>query len=401
MAYGLACSIYNSLKEESEKDSLLILMIEIILSTDDSGENLTSQENSEDLISFLESKLYSKAGEDKPGKAQMILANLWIQMANVNKAIECNRKIMSEVSEYLKANRNHLNTTNTEISIKPSFKHPINSLNWAISILLLKKGRLKEGWRLFDHGLRVKAGGPQRWQRALYKPFSTEEIELWKGENLSGKHILLLAEQGIGDTMMFATLIPSLVEEGAKVSFYTGPRLDSIYKRSFDNVKIIDRDRKPDADEFDFQSPLGSLPQYRFNDVKDYAQHTPILKSDRERTEQLRAKYYEGKPLVGISWKGGGKSSRIPLKSVELNQLLKILSRQDVTFVSLQYGNMEKEIKDYWDKYNIKILNDTSVNPLKDMDTWLSQVDAMDYVISVANTTIHGAGGLGNQPFAL
>ena len=28
------------------------------------------------------------------------------------------------------------------------------------------------------------------------------------------------------------------------------------------------------------------------------------------------------------------------------------------------------------------------------MDKWLSQVDAMDYVISVANTTIHGAGGL-------
>ena len=95
------------------------------------------------------------------------------------------------------------------------------------------------------------------------------------------------------------------------------------------------------------------------------------------------------------------KSSRIPLKSVELNQLLKILSRQDVTFVSLQYGNMEKEIKDYWDKYNIKILNDTSVNPLKDMDTWLSQVDAMDYVISVANTTIHGAGGLGKPTFCL
>ena len=34
------------------------------------------------------------------------------------------------------------------------------------------------------------------------------------------------------------------------------------------------------------------------------------------------------------------------------------------------------------------------------MDTWLSQVDAMDYVISVANTTIHGAGGLGKPTFA-
>ena len=35
------------------------------------------------------------------------------------------------------------------------------------------------------------------------------------------------------------------------------------------------------------------------------------------------------------------------------------------------------------------------------MDTWLSQVDAMDYVISVANTTIHGAGGLGKPTFCL
>ena len=51
--------------------------------------------------------------------------------------------------------------------------------------------------------------------------------------------------------------------------------------------------------------------------------------------------------------------------------------------------------------YNTKIINDKSIDPLRDMDKWLSQVDAMDYVISVANTTVHGAGGLGKPTFCL
>ena len=331
----------------------------------------------------------------------MTLASLWIQMFEVDKAIECNEKIINEISKYLNTKSRLQQQGDTPITIKKSFLQQINSLNWAIAILLIKRGRFKEGWKRFDHGLRVEAGGAQRWQRALFKPFSTEEVSLWKGQDLANKNILLLAEQGIGDTMMFATLIPSLVEEGANVFLHPGPRLDSIYRRSFDNVTIIDRFKLPNAKIFDYQSPLGSVPQYRFNDIKDYAKHTPILKANQKVTKLLRKKYFKGKPLVGISWQGGGKSSRIPLKSIELKQLLKILKRKDVTFVSLQYGNLEKEIENFQRVYNTRIINDKSIDPLRDMDKWLSQVDAMDYVISVANTTVHGAGGLGKPTFCL
>ena len=189
-------------------------------------------------------------------------------MFEVDKAIECNEKIINEISKYLNTKSRLQQQGDTTITIKPYFLQQINSLNWAIAILLVKRGRFKEGWKLFDHGLRVKAGGPQRWQRALFKPFSTEEVSLWKGQDLANKNILLLAEQGIGDTMMFATLIPSLVEEGANVFLHPGPRLDSIYRRSFDNVTIIDRFKLPNAKIFDYQSPLGSVPQYRFNDIR-------------------------------------------------------------------------------------------------------------------------------------
>ena len=73
-------------------------MIEIILTSNEQGENLTTRENSEKFISFLESKLYIQAGEHSPGKAQMMLATLWIQMFEVDKAIECNKKIINEIS---------------------------------------------------------------------------------------------------------------------------------------------------------------------------------------------------------------------------------------------------------------------------------------------------------------
>ena len=60
-----------------------------------------------------------------------------------------------------------------------------------------KTRKLREGWKLFDYGLITPADGPQRWQRALFKPYDSGEIQVWKGECLKDKTILLLEEQGV------------------------------------------------------------------------------------------------------------------------------------------------------------------------------------------------------------
>lgn len=65
----------------------------------------------------------------------------------------------------------------------------------------------------------------------------------------------------------------------------------------------------------------------------------------------------------------------------------------DITFVSLQYGDCHKQIEN-WNKAGIPIIYDKRINSLKNMDHWIDQVAACDAVVSVANTTIHGAGGL-------
>ena len=69
-------------------------------------------------------------------------------------------------------------------------------------------------------------------------------------------------------------------------------------------------------------------------------------------------------------------------------------------FVSLQYGDHISRCEE-WKKLGINIVWDPTINPLKDMDSWLAQVSACDAVLSVANTTIHGAGGLSKPTMCL
>ena len=118
----------------------------------------------------------------------------------------------------------------------------------------------------------------------------------------------------------------------------------------------------------------------------------------------MRRDYLAGSEstLVGISWSGGGRGARIRQKSVPTDlfkELLRDLQAHNCKFVNLQYGDHSATL-DAWANENIHIINDKRVDPLKNMDLWLSQVDACDYVISIANTTIHSAGGLGNQQCA-
>ena len=89
-------------------------------------------------------------------------------------------------------------------------------------------------------------------------------------------------------------------------------------------------------------------------------------------------------------WKG----DRIKQKSVPLHLFSNLLKTiPDAVFVSLQYGDLQSAL-DHFREQGIQVFHDPDIDPLKNMDTWHSQIYACDAVISVANTTIHGAGGL-------
>ncbi len=286
---------------------------------------------------------------------------------------------------------------------------------WNMGCLLLKLQDFRLGWTLFEHGLQTPAPGPQRWQRSLRKPFTIDELNLWRGESLQGKRILLLEEQAIGDAMMFLSLISSLAREADQIGILLSDRLAPIYKRTVrDNEDLNNCTIYTHSDFakgilsqnlFDCQSPMGSVCQYRFTHIHQYSPQTPCIQAREDVASKLRKSYLKGCPLetklIGISWRGGGKGDRIKKKSVEEDLFLKIISGLPNTrFVSLQYGQCRETLSG-WAKSGLPVIHDERIDPLKNMESWLDQVSACDSVLSVANTTIHGAGGLGKPTMCL
>ena len=276
--------------------------------------------------------------------------------------------------------------------------------SWNFGCGLLQSQELLRGWQLYEYGLRTPADGPQRWQRALRKPFAATVLPIWRGESLVGKRLLLLEEQAIGDVMMFLTLLPDLLQEASSVDLMLSERLVPIYRRSLGkSVKIWTHSDahkgRFSANDYDFQSPLGSICQHRFTKLESYARRTPMLIAKNSRRDKLRKDYISAceqpvERLIGISWKGGGTAGRIRAKSIstqKFSQLLKPIP--GVRFVSLQYGKVANQVDD-WRRSGLDVIHDPRVDALRDMELWLDQVAACDAVISVANTTIHGAGGL-------
>ena len=218
--------------------------------------------------------------------------------------------------------------------------------------------------------------------------------------------------------MMFLSLINTLVLEAEIISILINPRLFYIYKRSFEDqitagqVKIYTHQDfarlKISHLSFDYQVPLGSICQHRFTCIEAYAPVVPILRADVKKSQSLKNKYMadnshtnSSTKLIGISWRGGGRPDRIKAKSIEFDDFTSILkSAKDCRFIILQYGDCEAEFR-LWKKEGIDVVYDRSINPLKDMDNWLNQVAACDAVLSVANTTIHGAGGLNIPTYCL
>jgi len=212
----------------------------------------------------------------------------------------------------------------------------------------------------------------------------------------------LLGEQAIGDSMMFLTLLPTLQRECSELGVLVGPRLVNIYRRIFDpSIRVWSTDDVAAIDlssSYDLQVPLGSICQHRFTHPSAYSPVIPFLQSRGDRSDSLRADYLSVKPraerLIGISWQGGGRPGRIEKKSTPVHLFEELIKPLPGTrFISLQYGNVAKQVST-WQAQGYDVIYDSRVNALKDMELWLDQVAACDAVVSVANTTIHGAGGL-------
>jgi tetratricopeptide (TPR) repeat protein len=269
--------------------------------------------------------------------------------------------------------------------------HPeVNEYRWNRGLTLLANGDYARGWD--DYEMR-NARGRGTAERAF--PFSA-----WHGEQLDpGAALLVFAEQGLGDEIMFASCVPDLAARRVDCVIECDVRLAGLFARSFAAVRIHgaprDGDRRWLADyQVKFQCGIGSLPRILRRSLGDFPSRKGYLEADHERVARWRerlARDVRGH-AIGIAWRGGSARTRADLRSVPADQIGPLFTLPDATFVNLQRG-AEDILEQMKAKGGVRVLN--YVDALENVDELAALLKALGRVVTVDNSVAHLAGALG------
>ena len=280
------------------------------------------------------------------------------------------------------------------------------------AICLIGSGMLEEGFEAFE------IRNSPRF-RAFVSHIT--KAPMWNGEDLTGKKLMVVGEQGLGDEFMFANILPDLqraVGESGKLQIAVDSRLVSLFQRSYpkadvgayDDKTVIDPDgNKPirflpfikEQGEPDFWCPMASALRFLRKDIAAFP-HATFLTPDPARVETFRKALAEkGKgPYVGICWRSMMLAAKRAKYYSALAMWEPILATPGVTFVNLQYGDAKDDIAAAKEMFGVDI-HQMDVDLKDDIDGAAALSAALDLVISAPTAAAANAGAIGTEVWFL
>jgi tetratricopeptide (TPR) repeat protein/ADP-heptose:LPS heptosyltransferase len=259
--------------------------------------------------------------------------------------------------------------------------------HWDLSFALLGAGQLQEGWDEYDW----------RWRRPTAEP-KRYSFAMWDGDATRARRLLLWAEQGIGDQILYASMIPELAVTPLQVTLEVDLRLVPLFRRSFPGIAVIPQHHPPAARaaDFDCQSPLGSLGRWLRRSFENFPRRRGFLEADSSRAQAYRRRLLgDGSArLVGISWKSANPEFG-SCKSISLHDWRGILQAPGARFVDLQYGETAAERERAERHAGARIEHLPDLDLYEDLEGLAALCAACDLVITASNVTAHVAGALG------
>lgn len=262
---------------------------------------------------------------------------------------------------------------------------------WNKSLICLGLGRFAEGWPLYEHRW---AGAKGLVPRGYAQP-------RWNGGRLDGA-LLVWGEQGLGDEILHASMLPDLIARIPSLVLEVEPRLVALFARSFPGVKVIALQPELYAGPVDAQEPLGGLGRFLRTRWEDFPRRDcGYLIADPERARALRQRLADdGRAIIGLSWISkapvGGES-----KSARLDDFTPLLRLSASRFIDLQYGDTNDERAALARDSGITVERLADIDNTNDLDGLAALMSACDAVVTVSNTTAHLAGALGRPTWVM
>jgi hypothetical protein len=273
---------------------------------------------------------------------------------------------------------------------------PVATFN--LSLALLRVGEHERGSRLYE----ARIDKPD-WTgfSALPSRAAARERLLMPGDPVTGRTIVVLAEQGLGDCIMFARYVPRLAARGARVLLACSPDLQPIFAQ----VPGIDQLLTPPPDqplaklnlaalEYDAWVPLLGLPLHMESGRFELVADGPYLRPDAARVAEWRARYAArgraGAPKIGLVWQSNPAGRAALDKSLRPEELTPLLVFDDIDWIALQPGDAAREMAAADPRVIDPVLSSAG------LDEFAAALAATDLLVTVDTMAIHLAGAIGH-----
>ena len=207
-------------------------------------------------------------------------------------------------------------------------------LHFTLALALLTQGDYLAGWREYEW----------RWRLPnMLCPWTIPDVPRWTGESLAGRHLLVVAEQGFGDTIQFSRFLRELRPAAASVTLLVLEPLRRLMAASELADRVICDPAEMGA--IDVQVPLMSIPHLLGVSFDRVPAEMPYLSVPDELVAAWRLERPADRLAVGLVWAGStGATDRDAQRmdrkrSIPPELMAPLTSVEGVCFYSLQKGN--------------------------------------------------------------
>jgi hypothetical protein len=256
--------------------------------------------------------------------------------------------------------------------------------HWNLGIALLTAGDLPAGFARYE------------W-RKRHPSYAKEFLSLpepeWDGGPLAGKRLLVLTEQGLGDTIMFARYAALLAARGAEVVIACDRRLVQLLQTAPGVAQAVPKSR--DLPEFDLWVDQMSLPLLCGTTLQTIPSPDPYLQADPGRAAAWSARLPRigDARRIGVVWAGNPLHSNDANRSCPVDAFAPLAALAGVEAVSLQVGPRAPEAA---------ALGLQDLSPLlTDYAETAALLANLDLVVTVDTSVAHLAAAMGRPTWIM
>lgn len=253
--------------------------------------------------------------------------------------------------------------------------------NFNLAVAYLLAGDYARGWPQYEH----------RWNfEHLAGTLPKFQQPRWTGQDLRDKTILVMQEQGLGDTIQFIRFIFGLHNAGARVILQVNDNLAPLFAGSPVIYEIIDVKDTPEG--FDYWTPIMSIPGIMGVTLQNLPHQLQYLAPRADMVQEWQQRLGPKKRLrVGVCWSGRPDSWINRHKGMPFEVMLDLVKRNPGTeWYNLQVECTPEQAQTL-EQHGVK----NFPGLVRNFADSAGLIHHMDVVISVDTAVAHLSGALG------